>query len=75
MEDIKKMTEYELLVAYRNVESDLRIEGYNVNPVKTGFYVTHKGLQVCKCPTVDSLRGFLQAVQYERSLGTDGALT
>lgn len=69
------MTEYELLVVYRNVESALLIEGYKVNPVKSGFYVSHKGLQVCMCQTVEGLRGFLQAVQYERSLGTDGALT
>lgn len=62
------MTEYELLVAYRNVESQLKLEGYNVNPVKTGFFVMHNGKIVCECQTIDGLRGFLQGVQWERAL-------
>lgn len=62
------MTEYELLVAFRNVESELRLEGYTVNPVKSGFFVMHNGKIVCECQTIDGLRGFLQGVQYERML-------
>lgn len=63
------MTEFELVVNFNRVQTELSLEGYNVSPVRTGFFVHDKsdnGKIVADCQTVDGLRGFLQGIQWAK---------
>lgn len=63
------MTDYELVVNFNRVQSELKLEGYNVSPVRTGFFIHatgNNGTIVADCQTVDGLRGFLQGVQWAK---------
>jgi len=63
------MTEFELVVNFNRVQSELKLEGYNVSPVRTGFFIHDKdenGRIVADCQTVDGLRGFLQGIQWAK---------
>ena len=63
------MTEYDLIVNFNNIQGQLKLEGYNVSPVRTGFFIHDKGSNgtiVADCQTVDGLRGFLQGIQWAK---------
>ena len=60
------MADYELLVTFRNIESELLIEGYKVAPVKSAFFVMREGRIVGDCQSVDGLRGFLQGIRWAK---------
>ena len=63
------MTEFELVVNFNRVQSELKLEGYNVSPVRTGFFIhdeDENGRIVADCQTVDGLRGFLQGIQWAK---------
>ena len=65
------MTEYEIVVNFNRVQSELSLEGYNVSPVRTGFFIHAKadnGKIVADCQTVDGLRGFLQGIQWAKEV-------
>jgi hypothetical protein len=64
------MKDYELVVSFNQVQSELKLEGYNVSPVRTGFFIhatkDDNGKIVADCQTVDGLRGFLQGIQWAK---------